>query len=205
MKDAIFVEKSLRYISAITWRETICVFVGLTLLFLWVLPLSAHGLGIAQFINVSVENQLVSVWADPDPLQVGEVHITVALSDPDTLAPILGEEISVQLTYLEDSTIKIISSALNSNASNKLFYEAQFNVANEGEWEGEIFLNDSENLTKNLTFVLNVLPPEPVFTVWWFGRNALILLLFYWLVIIWKRSQKLNKRFPHAPKKRSHS
>ena len=205
MKDPIYIKKPLQTITSISWRKVVCFFTSLTLLLSWALPLSAHGLGIAQFINVPFGTQLVSVWADPDPLRVGEVHVTVAISDPETLAPILGEEISVQLTYLEDSTVKIVSSALNSNASNKLFYEARFNVANEGEWEGEIFLNDSENQSDNLTFLLNVLSPEPVFTLWWFGRNALILLLFGWLVIIWKRAQKLNKRLSRVPKKRSHS
>ena len=136
MKDTIFTGKPVQNNSFIAWRNLVCFFASLTLLLLWTLPLNAHGLGIAQFINVSFGTQLVSVWADPDPLRVGEVHVTVALSDPDTLSPILGEEISVQLTYLEDSTVKIVSSALNSNASNKLFYEARFNVTDEGEWEG---------------------------------------------------------------------
>ena len=205
MKDTINTEKTSQTIYSISWRKVVCFFACSTLLLSWALPLSAHGLGIAQFINVPFGTQLVSVWADPDPLRVGEVHVTVAISDPDTLAPILGEEISVQLTYLEDSTVKIVSSALNSNASNKLFYEARFNVTDEGEWEGEIFLNDSENLSENLTFMLIILPPEPIFTLWWFIRNALVVLLFYWLVIIWKRSQKSTKSLSRVQKKRSQS
>lgn len=205
MKDSINTEKTAQTIYSISWRKAICLFACLALLLLWTFPLSAHGLGIAQFINTPFGSQLVSIWADPDPLRIGDVHITVALSDPETLAPILGEEVSIQLTYLEDSTVTIVSPALNSNASNKLFYEARFNVADEGAWEGEVLLNGSENPPENLTFVLNILPPEPVFTLWWFGRNVLVLLLFYWLVSIWRKSQKSKKPLSRTPRRRSHS
>lgn len=104
-------------------------------------PLMAHGgVGVQHLNNVPAGPFRVYVWSDPEPPQVGEYHITVALTeniegDSTGLAggPVLDAVVAVELTH-EESGETLSARATHDDALNKLFYEASFEPARQGNW-----------------------------------------------------------------------
>lgn len=104
-------------------------------------PLLAHGgVGVQHLDNVPAGPFRVYVWSDPEPPQVGEYHITVALTeniegDSTGLAggPVLDAVVAVELTHVESGQT-LSARATHDDALNKLFYEASFEPARQGNW-----------------------------------------------------------------------
>ncbi|MDE0337406.1 MAG: hypothetical protein OXI80_07035 [Caldilineaceae bacterium] len=104
-------------------------------------PLLAHGgVGVQHLNNVPAGPFRVYVWSDPEPPQVGEYHVTVALTeniegDSTGLAggPVLDAVVTVELTH-EESGETLSARATHDDALNKLFYEASFEPAHQGNW-----------------------------------------------------------------------
>ncbi|MXY91864.1 MAG: hypothetical protein F4047_04855 [Caldilineaceae bacterium SB0670_bin_27] len=104
-------------------------------------PLLAHGgVGVQHLNNVPAGPFRVYVWSDPEPPQVGEYHVTVALTenmegDSTGLAggPVLDAVVTVELTH-EESGETLSARATHDDALNKLFYEASFEPARQGNW-----------------------------------------------------------------------
>lgn len=104
-------------------------------------PLLAHGgVGVQHLNNVPAGPFRVYVWSDPEPPQVGEYHVTVALTeniegDSTGLAggPVLDAIVAVELTHVESGQT-LSARATHDDALNKLFYEASFEPARQGNW-----------------------------------------------------------------------
>lgn len=108
----------------------------------------AHGGGTPQLTNADAGPYWVSVWTQPEPLRAGEVHVTVAVSEPgDTSAsrreagaPVLGADVQVEFSRAESSSDEaagqpIVVYATHENAANKLLYEADLTLPTSGEWQ----------------------------------------------------------------------
>ena len=108
-------------------------------------PLLAHGgVGIQHLNNVPAGPYRVYVWSDPEPPQVGAYHVTIALTeniegDTTGLAggPVLDAYVIVELTHLESGST-FSSRATHDDALNKLFYEASFEPAKQGNWSVQV-------------------------------------------------------------------
>jgi len=104
-------------------------------------PLLAHGgVGVQHLNNVPAGPFRVYVWSDPEPPQVGEYHVTVALTenvegDSTGLAggPVLDAVVTVELTH-EESGETLSARATHDDALNKLFDEASCEPALQGNW-----------------------------------------------------------------------
>ena len=93
----------------------------------------AHGGGVPRLTNAEVGPYWVSVWTQPDPLRAGEVHFTVAVSEPglngrEVGAPILDATLELWLIPLNDKQQQMNVWATHDEAVNKLFYEADIEV-----------------------------------------------------------------------------
>ncbi len=100
----------------------------------------AHGGGIPQLTNAETGPYLVSVWTQPDPLRVGEVHFTVAVSEPgrsqqEAGSPVLDATIELTLIAADENERPLNVSATHTEAVNKLFYEADIDVPGQGIWQ----------------------------------------------------------------------
>ncbi len=112
-------------ISSTIWAIVIAF--GLT-----VMPVWAHGGGAPQLVNAEAGPYRVSLWTQPDPLQAGEVHFTVAVTAPPpqgaganrTGPPIPDAVVNLHLTPLDAAAQAVDIAATHKNAVNKLFYEA---------------------------------------------------------------------------------
>lgn len=115
----------------------------LALALLWGLTnlASAHGgTGTPQLTNEDIGPYRIFVWSDPEPPQVGEYHVAVAMTeslegDASGFAgkPILNADITVTLTNVESGET-LTKKATHQDAVNKIYYEADFVVQTPGQW-----------------------------------------------------------------------
>ncbi len=135
---------TIRRIGTVLW--IVCL-----LLAALVHPLHAHGgTGTQQINNEDIGPYRVFVWSDPDPPQVGEYHVAVALTeslpdDPSGFAgkPIFDADVTVTLTHLESGQA-FTDRATHENAANKVYYEARFQVPEPGEWQVQVAVQGAE-------------------------------------------------------------
>lgn len=111
----------------------------------------AHaGVGTQQINNLNLGPYRIWVWSDPEPPQVGEYHVAVALTesldnDPNGFAgePILGADVVVEMEHAA-SGLLLTAQATHEDAINKLFYEAIFAPQQTGTWEIRVIVQGPE-------------------------------------------------------------
>lgn len=158
------------------------------LIFFGVRQVWAHGIGTPVQINVPSGPYLLSIWTDPDPLRVDETHVTVAVMEPETQAPIVtGVQVQVQLTAVADESLSFTAAASADNSANRLLYAAVFeNLPTAGSWRGLISVDGPAGVGQDMPFEVEVLPPAP-FNWLWPGIGGLVVLLLVWWVRSWRR------------------
>ncbi len=111
----------------------------------------AHaGVGTQQINNLDLGPYRIWVWSDPEPPQVGQYHVAVALTesldaDPNGFAgePVLGADVVVEMQH-QTSGLLLTAQATHADATNKLFYEAVFAPEQTGVWEIRIIIQGPE-------------------------------------------------------------
>jgi hypothetical protein len=161
------------------------------LLLLMSLPVSAHGGGTPQVINAEVGPYVVSIWTQPDPIVTGTVHVTVSLSEQNVNdngrvepgVPVLNQEIVLLATLPDEGVPAISTRVTHADATNKLLYEADFDLEQTGTWQMELAINDAYELP----FTLDVRTPSPInWTL--VGGVLLVVALVGWLVLQRRRT-----------------
>ncbi|MCB8918791.1 MAG: hypothetical protein H6666_12820 [Ardenticatenaceae bacterium] len=111
-------------------------------------PAGAHGGGKPQLVNSPAGPYLVSVWTNPDPLRVGTVHFTVAVSEPPPPGAengeiVLNAAVRVALTpQNQPPEVRPVGGlATHQGATNKLFYETDLEVPVEGAWQVAVLID----------------------------------------------------------------
>jgi hypothetical protein len=128
---------------------------------------SAHGGGVPQLTNAEAGPYWVSVWTQPDPLRVGEAHITVAVSEPgdstvairEPGAPVLNAAVRVRLKPLEAQGETLMVDATHEGAANRLYYEADLELTETGRWHVAISI-DGPSGSGEADFDAQVSPPR---------------------------------------------
>jgi hypothetical protein len=150
------------------------------------IPLSntlAHGGGQLQVGPVATGPYQVSVWTDPIMPRVDrDLHVTVAVGDGVTNEPVLDAAVTVTIYPLGGETAVLTKPALAEVATNRLFYEADLRLADEGEYRVVVDVASPEGAGQ-VEFVLSIFPPLPL--------NWLFVLLAVggagWLVYLWRK------------------
>lgn len=184
----------------IRWRKKHPTFIVVLLILLLTLPetpihVRAHGMGTPQKINEPAGPYLVSIWTDPDPLRVDEVHVTVAVTDRQTQAPILDSRVTVQLASLEEESVSLSAPATQENSPLKFLYVAVFEPPFAGPWRGTVIVDGPDGSGEPVSFDIDVLPPAP-FNWLWVGTGGLGVLLAFWLARSWLRTADQSHRLP---------
>lgn len=127
-----------------TFSATTFVLMLLTGILLPASLLAHGGIGVQHLNNVPSGPFRVYVWSDPEPPEVGEYHVTIALTenvegDSTGLAggPVLDASVTVELTHV-DSGETLSALATHDDALNKLFYVASFEPARKGLWSVQV-------------------------------------------------------------------
>ena len=151
----------------------------------------AHGGGGAPHLsNAVVGPYRVSAWTQPSPLRAGNMHVSIAVSEPpasnaaaEAGSPVLDAIVNVRLNPVDQTGETLAAPATHQNATNKLFYEADLTVPAEGQWQVTILVEGPAG-SGHANFQIEVLPPSPFNWAFWGGGLALVLLAAGW--ILWK-------------------
>lgn len=108
---------------------------GMVILLLAAGLVLAHGGGAPQLTNEPVGPYLLSVWSDPDPAVVGALHLTLALADATSGAPITAAEVTVTA---RNGATTLAAPASHEGALVPEFYEVDFDLPAAGEWQFDI-------------------------------------------------------------------
>jgi hypothetical protein len=149
----------------------------------WRIPTSeAHGGGTPRLQNAELGAYWVSAWTQPEPLRTGQVHITLALSEPpppgsnqqEAGAPVLNVPLELHFQPLDQRGEVVIAYASHEQAINKLFYEADSVLPRAGRWEVIIQAPNPDGSPAIASFQVEVLPP-PLIDVRWLLAGGIIL------------------------------
>ena len=134
----------------------------------------AHGGGVPRLTNAEIGPYWISVWSQPDPLRVGEMHLTVALSEPsgpeaalkEAGPPVLNAAIEVRLRPVGWPGETISAIASHENSANKFLYEADLLVPQAGRWEVTLLVVGPDGSSGSVDFEVEVLPASPLKFSW---------------------------------------
>jgi hypothetical protein len=163
-------------------------------------PAEGHGGGAPKLVNEPAGPYLLSVWLAPDPLRVGTVHATVAVSEPNEDGsagePVLGAAVRILLTAEDQLGVAPIGAlATHQNAANRLFYEADLQVSEPGNWQVEVIVDGPAGSGQS-AFSTLVLPPAS--TNWFvLGAAALAIAAAVALILLSGQRRKGGERTRH--------
>jgi len=127
----------------------------------------AHGGGAPRLTNADAGPYWVSAWTQPDPLRVGQAHVTVAVSEPNPTAgareagqPVLGATVSVRFEPLDRAGETLNLAATHAGAVNKLFYETDLELPHTGRWQVTVFVEGPAG-AGSASFEAQVSAPSP--------------------------------------------
>ena len=144
--------------------------------FLIIDRLAAHGTGTLQVIGEPTGPYLLTVWTSPDPVRVGELHVTVGVAEPDLGVPILDAEIKVRVLSLDSGEPTMVARATSKESDNKYLYEADFYPQVSGQYLVTV-ISKGRTGSGSVDFNLEIMPY--VETQWLkIGLAGLALFLF---------------------------
>ena len=143
----------------------------------------AHGSGTLQLRSEPSGPYWVTVWTSPEPVRVGEMHVTIGVGDVDG-APILDAYVEVEIANLRDDGLLLSGLARTENSANKLLYEVDFELAVPGIYIVTVMVSGDEGYGSS-SFDLEVLVGNSydwvvvvclvgcvvVFLSWWFFKR----------------------------------
>jgi hypothetical protein len=143
----------------------------------------AHGGGQLQVGPVATGPYQVSVWtAPPTPRVNRDLHVTVAVGDGLTNEPVLDATVTVTIYRLGQETAVVTKPVLAEFATNRLFYETDLRLAQEGEYRVVVDVAGVKG-EGQAAFIITMSPPSPL--------NWLYVLLAVsgagWLYYIWRK------------------
>jgi len=177
----------------------IVLFCGLVLIFSYFTEVvGAHGGGTPQLTNAIAGPYWVSVWTQPNPLQVGVVHFTVAVSEAPVSGavqgeagpPVLGATVELRLESENSPSPTLVVQATHESAVNKLFYEADLELSAADYWHVTVMAEGPAG-SGSADFDIEVIPARSN-RLWLVGGFGVILLLAGWAVQRWFWKRQIN-------------
>lgn len=156
---------------------------------------SAHGGGTPRLTNVPAGPYRLFVWSQPEPLRVGEVHLTIGLT---TDAESAAEQNDVLVAPVTDATVtmrmvavdrpdEVIETTAGVGGLGAVYYETDASLPTPGEWR---FIIDIQgDAGAGMVEFREVLLPARTVNVPLLVGGALMLLLLIGLVGVWNRRQ----------------
>ncbi len=136
--------------------------IGLWLLllfaFTWPTAVIAHGGGTPQLVNATAGPYHLWVWSMPEPVRLGEMHISMAIAQP---APATALDVQLVLAPTDVASQPIAQMANRQVRLFEEYYEADFMLPTAGQWHADITINGPAGVaTAQFPFI--VLPPHRI-------------------------------------------
>jgi hypothetical protein len=159
-------------VNTIRWAMAL---VGLLMAVVLPALVTAHGGGVPVIAAQPVGPYRLFVWVDPDPLAVGVVHLTVAVTKPvgDREQPVTGAR--VDATFAQPGGAPLVSTANEAASGQPGYYETDVTIDEPGEWQVTVQVEGAEGAGAS-SFPVTVLPAaggNALMT--WFGVGAIVI------------------------------
>jgi len=165
-------------------QKRLSVLIILFIFFFWITPVDAHGGGVLQAANEPAGPYKVSVWTSPSPFENGRpVHITIGIAGGTEDEPVL--DATVQVIATSRNTNQTISAkATTEQSTNKLFYEADFTLPEQGIYDIQIQVVGAAG-EGAIVFEVEALPPGNS-SGWMLGFIGLGIVMSFILFRLWE-------------------
>ncbi len=128
----------------------------------WPAVVTAHGSGTPQLVNVAAGPYQLWVWSMPDPVRVGDMHISVSVAQPEPVTPLA---VHIVLTPADAAFQPIRQQAVRQASLFgdyfEDYYESDFRLTAEGQWSASIQI-DGPAGAATAQFPFTVLPPHQI-------------------------------------------
>ncbi|MCE7980953.1 MAG: hypothetical protein DYG89_07150 [Caldilinea sp. CFX5] len=155
-------------------------------------PLAAHGGGVPRLTDEVVGPYRVFAWTQPDPLRVGDIHLSIGVVAAAKNAGGLDEAVTdaTVTVYLAPTTgemAPIQVAALLQEQLGSYYYEADATLPTTGEWRFTIEVSGTAG-NGSVAFVSEVLAARQI--NWYLIVAAgLLLIALLGLIGLWNRMQ----------------
>ena len=132
-------------------KKAFAVMILLLGLMVTVWPAQAHTGGVLYLANEPCGDFEVSTWVLPQLVTTAEpTHFDLLVLEASVEGQVsqefvLGADITLRATSLEGDLVVLEDTATNIDSENELFYEAVFNLEDEGEWQIDIVVDNGES------------------------------------------------------------
>lgn len=162
-------------------RNLIFVILGLAIALLPT-PARAHGSGGALQMNIVPAGPYqISLWTEPDPLTVGNIHFNIAITTPPTDAtlneagaPVLNADVTVTLTPVGGNGKSRTLRATHEGAVSKIFYNTDTDISTPGDWRITVTVSAAEGRGSANTIVTIAEASAPPSRWLWYGAGAAV-------------------------------
>lgn len=168
----------------------------LTILSLWLVlgfPLvaQAHSSGPPRLSNAEAGPYRVFVWTQPEPLRVGDAHIsilvTMATANAPTAQPVNDAQVNVRFVPMAYPDQAIVVTTTPQAFLNNLYHEADVHLPSPSFWRVTIDISGPSG-KGNVQFDDTVLPAR-VLNWWLIGGAGALLVCLIGLIGAWSRLQ----------------
>ncbi len=118
-------------------------------------PAAAHTEGVMQLAAEPAGPYMLTVWTSPDPAEVGELHVAIAVVLAEDASPVLEADVLVRLTP-EDGGPIVSGPATVENSENKFLHEAILDVDYGGTYLVEVLVEGADGGAGEASFPLVV-------------------------------------------------
>lgn len=118
-------------------------------------PLEAHTEGKMQLSAAEAGPFKLTVWTSPDPAEVGDVHVAVAVVAAEDASPVLDATVMVSLSPVAGGD-PLVGQASTEDSENKFLYEAIFDVSEPGDYRVDLEVTNADGKAGTATFGLVV-------------------------------------------------
>ena len=117
--------------------------------------IEAHTEGKMQLASAPAGPYRLTVWTSPDPAEIGELHVALAVVTDEDASPVLDARVLVELVP-EGQGEALISLATTDDSENKFLYEAVFDVVDPGRYVVNLIVQGEEGVGSGVAFDLDV-------------------------------------------------
>lgn len=113
---------------------------------------AAHTEGKMQLASEAAGPFKITVWTSPEPVNVGELHVAVAVVMAEDASPVLDAAVFVEMEPIEGSGQAITAQATAEDATNKFLREAIVDLTSAGSYLATITVNGADGQTGSASF-----------------------------------------------------
>lgn len=155
-------------------------------------PLYAHGGGVPRLTDVVAGPYRIFAWTQPEPLRVGDVHLSIAVvkGERSTInldEPVTDAAVTVDLQPVTGDQAPLQVSAVLQPQLGNYYYEADAILPTAGDWRFTIKINSALG-EANATFVGQVATARQINWTLVIGGGVLLGGLLF-LIGVWNRLQ----------------